>query len=101
MTGVEKPVDKALALYKVIQEPNWLQSLKALNLEKEHINRVTETIYELLLLKADHLTRWYSHWPEATRQARLEAQCHEAIACLQRAIALALSELLAPPRRSR
>jgi tetratricopeptide (TPR) repeat protein len=51
-----------------------------------HVDRVTDRIYELLLLRADYLTRWKSKWPEPTREARLQEQCGEALMYLDKAI---------------
>jgi serine/threonine protein kinase len=81
------PVEKALALYKVVEEPNWLPELRSLELSEDHVKRITSTIYDLLLLKADHLTRWSGDWAQATRQARLRVQSREAIEHLDRAVA--------------
>ena len=50
--------EEALALYGVMDEPNWLDALRAADLPEAHIQRITEAAYELLLLTADHLTRW-------------------------------------------
>jgi serine/threonine protein kinase len=81
------PADTALALYKVVERPDWLRELERLNLPEDHVQRITDTAYDLLLLKADHLTRWSAGWPKATRQVRLEVQSREAIGLLERAVA--------------
>ena len=89
--GVEnESVSLALAVYQVMEAPAWLETLNQGGFPRVHINRVSEAVYELLLLNADQLTRWPSHWPKASRQARLEAQCREAVAHLEKAIAFHL-----------
>jgi tetratricopeptide (TPR) repeat protein len=80
------PAREALGLYQVMENPQWLQKLKDARLPNAHISRISDAIYTLLLHNADELTRWSSHWPKATREARLEAQCNEALELLKLAI---------------
>ena len=87
-TGVSsESAGLALALYQVMETPAWFETLNEAGFPRVHINRVSGTVYELLLQHADNLTRWPTYWPKASRQARLEAQCREAVAHLEQAIA--------------
>jgi hypothetical protein len=69
--GARDEAGNALALYKVTDSPDWIASLTQLKLPQAHIKRLREAIYELLLLKADNLTRWpHKTTPETVRQAK-------------------------------
>jgi serine/threonine protein kinase len=78
---------EALALYNVKEDPRWFQTLNENNLPQAYADRVRNDCYELLLLVADDLIRWSSTWPKATREARLQQQCREAMEYLNTAIA--------------
>jgi serine/threonine protein kinase len=82
-----RPADEALALYKVIEDPDWLEKVQLIGLRDAYVERIKKAMYKLLLLKADHLTRWEGEWPPATRQARLESQSQDALKHLERAVA--------------
>jgi serine/threonine protein kinase len=79
------PAREALALYQVMEDPRWFETLKQAGFPDAHTDRVNQAVYELLLQNADELIRWQIKGPEATRQARLESQCREAIRCLDKA----------------
>jgi serine/threonine protein kinase len=80
------PARAALALYRVMDNPHWLQELKDAGMPSAHIGRVSDAVYILLLQNADQLIRWSSHWPKATREVRLLSQCDDALELLKTAI---------------
>jgi serine/threonine protein kinase/Flp pilus assembly protein TadD len=64
------PAEEALQSYQVLDSPDWLAPLRDQEMPKAYIDRLRESVYELLLLKADHLTRWQeTRSPENTRLA--------------------------------
>jgi len=79
-TGIA-PAEEALALYRVMDKPNWLDALRPADLPQAHIKRITEGVYELLLLKADDFTRWSDNWSLPNR----DNQYIEAVEYLEKA----------------
>ena len=74
----DSPTDEVLALYRVMDAPDWLGSLHAANLPEAVVHRVMEKVYELLLLKADFLSRW-------DKSHAHQAVAHEAMKYLDQA----------------
>jgi tetratricopeptide (TPR) repeat protein len=73
------PANEALKIFQVLESPDWLAPLREQELPQAYVDRVRDAVYELLLLKADHLTRWpENHSPENTRLA---------LRCLENAVA--------------
>jgi serine/threonine protein kinase/Tfp pilus assembly protein PilF len=82
----EYPARKALALYGVIANPNWLDSLRNSGLPEPHLARLADDAYELLLLIADDILRRPALSPAPHRRDPLENESREAREYLQKAI---------------
>ncbi len=80
------PAHEALALYELPSKEDRLTTLKALNLPRSYVEHLSEDIYTLLLLSADHLLRWPADLPELTRDSREPTQCDAALKRLDLAL---------------
>nr|WP_210421184.1 serine/threonine-protein kinase [Lacipirellula limnantheis] len=80
-----RPIE-ALALYSVMENAKWLDSLRASGLPEAHITRIVDGAYELLLLRTAHLGRAPSDSPETLRETIVKQQLPQALACLEKAI---------------
>jgi tetratricopeptide (TPR) repeat protein len=74
----------ALALYRVMDEEDWLAPLRAARLPEAHITRVSDAVYELLISVADDFSRVYN-WPEDTEQPQFEQRTRQATEYLDKA----------------
>ncbi|MGD9634276.1 MAG: protein kinase [Pirellulales bacterium] len=65
------PEQQALALYHVLDRPDWFDSLRTICIPEQHLARVSNAVYELLIFMADECTRWEDRWPvESWRESR-------------------------------
>jgi serine/threonine protein kinase/Flp pilus assembly protein TadD len=77
---------KALALYGVMENAKWLDTMRRTSLPEPHVTRVADGVYELLLLMAVHMGRAPSDTPGALREIVAKEQPPQAIAFLDKAI---------------
>ena len=81
---LSRPV-KALGLYGVLDDAKWLASLRKMDLPKAHLARVSDSAYEMLLLRVDNQTRWLD--PIRKSPAERESVSRQAMKLLDRAAA--------------